>query len=174
MNNNDNTYTIDAPGIYRLEDDLHGNLDVTCKGVVFDGQGFTVYGWVHIGIPSKHIPSTNSTSKNVKVIDEVSEDTLRELEGYEIKVGNFKVDIPEKIQKTHTFYSVGSCTHCYNGVTNYDENLEEKFKRSHVCLHTEGMRVLLHEVHIISPVSGFIRTIDSKVKYDISNITDAD
>lgn len=52
---------IKFPGKYILQSDSHENLDIRANNVIFDGQGHTLYGWIHIG--------NDFRANNVKILN---------------------------------------------------------------------------------------------------------
>ena len=53
---------IKFPGKYLLQSDSFDNLDIRASNVIFDGQGHTLYGWIHIG-------NEFHRANNVKIIN---------------------------------------------------------------------------------------------------------
>lgn len=56
------TTVIKFPGKYEIYDDSYNNLDIRASNIIFNGNGHTLYGWVHIG-------SEFHRANNIKIIN---------------------------------------------------------------------------------------------------------
>ena len=55
--------TINKPGNYVLDGDIHGNLSIESPNAILDGNGHTIHGWVHV----LKYPNGTTAIKNVIV-----------------------------------------------------------------------------------------------------------
>lgn len=62
------TYKITGGGEIKLTGDIDGNIDIECREFELDGQGFSVYGWIHTH------PESSGVIKNLSVVQRTDND----------------------------------------------------------------------------------------------------